>query len=468
VKLRTRLALVTALLVAVAVVGVATASWFATRNRLVHEIDRSINGRAQNAATLYSQLPFVRGARIPNPLDGGGRGALGPGDTFIEVIDQNGNVVARDQSGVSIPVDDTDRAIAQNGSAGQSRSTTSNGRHLRIRTEPIAPGGAVVPNGGAVLVARDLVETDRTLHGLGWVLGIISAVGVILAALVGLLVARRSLRPIDHLKDAAERVATTQDLETPVEGADRDDEVGSLATSFNSMLRALQESRTQQQQLVSDASHELRTPLTSLRTAIELLQRAETMPPEQQRELIDHAVSELGELTHLVTELVELATDTRSDDSESVDVRLDDVARSVAERAERRTGRVVLVSADPWVARGNPTLLERAVNNLVDNADKWSPPGAPIEVSVHSGEVRVRDHGPGVPADERERVFQRFARGRDAQAVPGSGLGLAIVRQIAAEHGGEAWLEAAPGGGTIAVLRIPGSAADYSEVATVS
>jgi two-component system sensor histidine kinase MprB len=464
VKLRTRLALVTAVLVAVAVVGVATASWFATRNRLVHEIDRSINGRAQGAAAGYSQLPPF--GRIPNFV--GDRGPGGPGDTFVEVIDQSGNVVARDNSGVNIPVDGADRAIAQNGSEGRSRSASADGRHLRIRTEPIAPGGALVPNGGAVLVARDLVETDRTLHGLAWLLGILSAVGVILAALVGLLVARRSLRPIDDLKDAAERVASTQDLETPVEGAERDDEVGSLATSFNAMLRALRDSREQQQQLVSDASHELRTPLTSLRTAIELLQRAESMPPEQRRELIDHAVSELGELTHLVTELVELATDTRSDDSETVDVRLDDVARNVAERAERRTGRVVLVTADPWVARGNPTLLERAVNNLVDNADKWSPPGAPIEISVCSGEVRVRDHGPGVPADERERVFQRFARGRDAQAVPGSGLGLAIVRQIATEHGGEAWLEAAPGGGTVAVLRVPGSAADYSEVVSVS
>lgn len=460
-KLRTRLALVTAIAVGLAVVGVAAITWLTTRNRLVHEIDRSMSGRVRNALDRVGPgdgrppilfVPFGRGSdrQFGNP------------DTHFQTIASNGTIGL--SSDITLPVDATDREIASGAlTVTHIRSTsTASGVHVRLRTDPL-------PGGGAIQIARDLGETDRTLRSLALVLAIVSALGVAGAALVGLLVSRRALRPIDDLTDAAERVATTQDLLVPVAGAERDDEVGRLAASFNAMLRALAESRDQQQQLVSDASHELRTPLTSLRTAIELLQRAESMPAEQRRELIDHAVSELGELTHLVTELVELATDQRNDTIETGDVRLDDVARTVARRAERRTDHPVSVDAEPWVVVGNATLLARAVNNLVDNATKWSPPGAPIEITLRDGELRVRDHGPGVPADERERVFQRFARGRDAQAVPGSGLGLAIVRQIAAKHGGTAWLDGADGGGTIAVLRVPGTRVDVdAEVASPS
>jgi two-component system sensor histidine kinase MprB len=397
--------------------------------------------------------------RFPRFFPTGGS-AFGPTDTYFQRIDINGTVAER--TSIVLPVDKTDRAIAASGdpNEAQTRTATADGKHVRLRTEAL-------PGGGAIMVARSLSETDRALRDLSIVLGIVSLIGIAGAALVGWATARRALRPIDDLTDAAEHVAQTQDFSRPVEGADRDDEIGRLAKSFNAMLQALEQSRAQQQQLVSDASHELRTPLTSLRTAIELLQRADAMPPAQRRELIDHAVAELEELSHLVAELVDLATEQRRDDVPMGDVRLDAVTRSVAERASRRTTHAVTVEAEPWVVHGNETLLDRAVHNLVDNAAKWSPPGAAIDITLRDGEVRVRDNGPGVPADERERVFQRFARGRDAQAVPGSGLGLAIVREIAERHGGEAWLDDAPGGGTVAVLRIPGAAAEITELTPV-
>ncbi len=457
-KLRTRLALVTAIAVALAVVSVAAVAWLSTRNRLLHEIDRSLVARTRGIAD-FPRSPGDNGGfpggRIQLPDPAGRRTPFGEQDTYFQVLDNHGAITAH--SAVQLPVDANDIKIAEAGTGFDTRSTNAGARHVRMRTQAL-------PGGGAVEIARDLGETDRTLRGLALVLVVLSALGIVIATFVGRATARRSLRPIDDLTDAAEQVAATQNLATPVAGAERDDEVGRLASSFNAMLQALAASREQQQQLISDASHELRTPLTSLRTAIELLQRAESMPAPQRRELIDHAVAELGELTHLVTELVELATDVRIDSHDVLDVRLDDVTRNVAERAERRTGHTVLVDTQPWVVAGNPTLVERAIGNLVDNACKWSPPGAPIEVTVRDGEVRVRDHGPGVPADERERVFARFARGRDAQAVPGSGLGLAIVRQIADQHGGAAWLEDAPGGGAVAVVRFPGTAADFSGV----
>ena len=106
-----------------------------------------------------------------------------------------------------------------------------------------------------------------------------------------------------------------------------------------------------------------------------------------------------------------------------------------------------------------PARLERAVSNLVDNAVKYSPPGEPVEVELRGGELSVRDHGPGISAEDLPHVFDRFYRGAEARGRPGSGLGLAIVRQVAAEHGGTVTAEAAPGGGTLMRLRLPGAEA---------
>lgn len=457
-KLHTRLALLVAVAVAVAVVGVAGLAYFTTRNRLLHEVDRSLGGRATRVAGEFLPRPISpnRPDRV-FPVPGN---PFAPDDTYFQRIAADGSVV--EQTAVTLPVNGKDRIIAASDQpgAGQTRTITVGGQHLRVHTGSL-------PGGGAIMIARNLAETDRALRDLAMVLGAVSIVGVAGAAFVGRATARRALRPIDDLTDAAEHVALTQDFTRPVEGADRDDEIGRLASSFNTMLHTLAQSRAQQQQLVSDASHELRTPLTSLRTAIELLQRADAMPAAQRRELIDHAVAELAELSHLVAELVDLATEQRRDDVPMGDVRLDAVTRAVADRAGRRSPHEFAVVAEPWVVHGNEMLLERAVHNLVDNAAKWSPAGAAIEITLRSGEVRVRDHGPGVAADERDRVFERFARGRDAQAVPGSGLGLAIVREIAERHGGRAWLDAAPGGGTVAVLHIPGAAAAVAEPAPV-
>jgi two-component system sensor histidine kinase MprB len=113
------------------------------------------------------------------------------------------------------------------------------------------------------------------------------------------------------------------------------------------------------------------------------------------------------------------------------------------------------VDARPTVVEGDPDRLARAVANLLDNAGKWSPPGGEVEVHVSGGEVTVRDHGPGIPPEHAQHVFQRFWRAPDARRKPGSGLGLAIVQQVAESHGGEVRVEQAPGGGALLRLRLP-------------
>ena len=233
------------------------------------------------------------------------------------------------------------------------------------------------------------------------------------------------------------------------------DEVARLGRSFNAMLAALSASREQQQQLARDASHELRTPLTSLRTNIELLARGEDMPAAERRDLLTHATLELEELTKLVSELVELAADQRVAAHEFIDIRLDELARSVVERATRRTGVHFDLDTPPTLVVGNPTLIERAAGNLLDNAAKWNPPGSSIDVTVENGTFSVRDHGPGISKADASHLFDRFFRAESARSKPGSGLGLSIVKQIVEAHGGRAWVEPAPGGGTVAAFALP-------------
>jgi two-component system sensor histidine kinase MprB len=265
---------------------------------------------------------------------------------------------------------------------------------------------------------------------------------------------RRATRPIERLTETAEHIAATQDLATPIP-VRGDDEVGRLAASFNTMLIALDTSREQQQRLVVDASHELRTPLTAVRTNIDFLGHATTLDAEQRAQLIAETRLELDELTNLVSEMVELATDVRS--QEPVEpVPLTEVADDVAARFRRRTGHEIVVYADDaGVVDGRRAMLDRAISNLVDNALKFSPDGAPVTITVRDTTLEVADRGPGVASAERERVFDRFYRTANARTLPGSGLGLSIVSQIATLHGGTVALDERPGGGTVARLVLP-------------
>jgi two-component system sensor histidine kinase MprB len=137
-------------------------------------------------------------------------------------------------------------------------------------------------------------------------------------------------------------------------------------------------------------------------------------------------------------------------------VAFDEVVGAALARARLHSPSLQFVAhLEPTVVVGHAGVLERAVANLLDNAAKWSPPGAEVEVNLVGGTLSVRDHGPGIDPADASHVFERFYRSARARALPGSGLGLSIVRQAAEDHGGQAWVLPAPGGGTIACLRIP-------------
>lgn len=240
---------------------------------------------------------------------------------------------------------------------------------------------------------------------------------------------------------AAEHVARTQDLSATIE-VRGDDEVGRLATSFNTMLGALQTSRQQQQRLVMDASHELRTPLTSLRTNIDLLRRAKSMSADGSEEVMQDVSRELDELSVLVAELVELSTSSRRPEEPIGLIDLELLASNVAERSERRLGRTVHVTTKNTLElHGHASLVERAVWNLVENVVKFSRPGSEVDLEVNGGRVQVRSRGPGIAEADRMLIFDRFYRAIETRSEPGSGLGLSIVADIVAAHNGRTFVE---------------------------
>jgi two-component system sensor histidine kinase MprB len=304
------------------------------------------------------------------------------------------------------------------------------------------------------------------LSKLRLVLFLLCVGGIALAAALGRAGSRRVLAPLAEVTRTAQVIGETDDLSRRL-AVHADDEVGQLATRFNEMLERLEHSREAldesvraQRQLVADASHELRTPVTSLRTNIEVLLAGSELQAADRDRLLADVVEQSEELSTLVSDLIELARgDLPAGATE--ETRLDRIVDECLARARRNSPDAQFVGTlAPVVVEGVPDRLARAVNNLLDNAARHSPPGGRVEVVVDSGGLRVRDHGEGITPTDLPYVFDRFYRGENTRGRQGSGLGLAIVRQVARSHGGEVTAENAPDGGALFTLVLPTSPAD--------
>jgi two-component system sensor histidine kinase MprB len=437
VSFRTRLTLAAAAAVAVAVAAASAVTYGLVRNQLRDGVDQTLQSRAESLPRLRI-LEDLRGGQFlgipPEPLGGTA--------VFTQLVDADGQAITPPDTTRALPVSARARAAAQ-GEVGDPfyEDVRVSGTHLRVLTIPLGAEGY------ALQVARSLEEVDDSLDRIRGFLIVIALVGIGLAAALGLVVAQAVLAPVQRLTRAAEDVSETRDLSQRID-ASGSDELSRLAATFNTMLGALEESAQAQRRLVSDASHELRTPLTSLRTNIEVLARDQALPPGDREQLLHDVTEQLTQMTALISELVELARGDQAP-AEPEDVRLDLVAAEAIEQARRnRPGVAFTPDLEESLIRGVPSSIERAISNLLDNAAKWSPPDGEVEVTVRDGAVTVRDHGPGIAADDLPFVFDRFYRAPTARGLPGSGLGLAIVRQVAEAHGGTVSAEAADGGGT--------------------
>jgi len=456
--LRTRIAAVASVSVALAVLVAALGVYVAVRSDLRGEVDSTLRARARALGHTPGPNDGDDGPGYDGPGGGGGSYGAGgfPGHVepapfgaasgYVEFISPEGQVFVPGGQGSSsrkIALTASDRAIAANGGGSRLSERGVDGVKLRVLTSGTGAGGAV-------LIAQPLTEVDHELGHLLLILALIGAGGVVLAALLGALVARTALAPIGRFTQRTESLTGNLDLSRRLEVQGRD-ELARLADSFNGTLDALERSVQAQRHLIADASHELRTPISSLRANIQILGEAERLAPEEQASLRADIVAELDELTALVGDVVELARGAAPDGAVD-DVRLDEVVRGAVASARRRGELSFELRLEPTIVRGQADRIGRAVSNLVDNARKWSPEGGGVEVTLAEGVLSVRDHGPGFQEADLPFVFDRFYRARDARKLPGSGLGLAIVRQAAEACGGFAEAQNAPGGG--ALLRV--------------
>jgi two-component system sensor histidine kinase MprB len=445
VSLRVKIVLLLAVLAATATAAIGIASYTATQHALDETIDRSLDA----AADSLTERPGVIGGDGDGFPFGSRPGRDRPRSfeqILVQTLDGTGAILSSPGSG-ELPVTDADIAVATSDDprAEVRHDATIDGEDFRVLTTKY--------RAGAVQFARSLREGQQTLEQILHSMVVAMFVVTGLSLVAGWLLARQMTRRLERLTDVAGEVATTGrlDVDVPVDGGD---EAGKLGRAFAGMLDALHRSRREQHQLVQDAGHELRTPLTSMRTNVSVLRRRyDHLAPDQREQLLGDLDSETRELTDLVNELVELATDNRDDEAVQP-VRLADVAEWAATRARRRFGREIVVDADDSLLEGRPNALERAVQNLVDNACKFAPDGR-IEVTVHEGIVLVRDHGPGLFEADIPHLFDRFYRSVEMRSKPGSGLGLSIVKSVVDAHGGQVVARNAPGGGAELGFALP-------------
>jgi signal transduction histidine kinase len=401
-------------LIALLVVGIGLTTGVAARRTLDAEVDRALHETATAAvARLDGELPATQEVAESEEV------APASADTFVLYLGPTGEIVA-DPSRVALPGLPVLGATSEASRVGGDlRTVNLGGVAVRLETLPIGP--ATNPVGfvqaGFVLTLRDAQSTSLVLA-----IGLVGLVGLLGAALVTVIVVRRALDPIRR--------------------------------SFAAQLR-----------FVADASHELRTPAAIIRATAEVLERESLVAPEGAL-LVEDIVAESDRLGRLVGDLLMLSTTGSADISlEHGEVELAGLLRDAVRRVEPLAGEkridVVVDATGPAVVDGDRDRLVQLVLILVDNAIDHAPPATPVEVALRKrgGSIllSVTDQGPGIPAEERERVFEPFARlgTTSPDRRGGAGLGLAIARRIAAAHGGTVVAVAGPTGGARFEVTLP-------------
>lgn len=373
----------------------------------------------------------------------------------------------------AIRLPEIDDALQQLYDAAGARVATSEDAELLALPHVDAPARALIDGRDHILVTRtatiagaeyDLrvaLPLDAPLAATRTVANLL-LVGVpallLLIAVVTWLIVGRALRPVDTIRREVDAIGAGE-LDRRVAEPRTDDEVGRLARTMNRMLERLESSARAQRRFVSDASHELRSPLASLRQHAEL---ARSYPGRiDVDELAGVVLDEGARLQDLVESLLLL---TRLDENAGPVARaavdLDDLVLADAKRM-RDVGTVAIDTSGVGPARvgGDERMLARALRNLTDNAARHARSQVAVAVHARDGEVEltVDDDGSGIPADHRERVFERFVRLDEGRArdAGGSGLGLAIVAEVVRAHGGSLGVEESPLGGARFVVRLP-------------
>jgi two-component system sensor histidine kinase MprB len=445
-SLRTTVALIVAITLALTVLALATTIWFLTRTALMNSVDASLVSRIQ--AGVFLTPPDPDGAPFVRPP------IPGQPTVIVDAVLADGQVYDIDDQTYDLPPDPQDVAIASapEGTNVFTTRETPSGETVRVYTVAIVEGAAV-------RAIRSLEETETNLVGLATILLIGSVAAVAVGAGAGVIAVRRSTTPLTEASEAMEALTRGEfDVESPHAGRGAPREVVEVVNATTTLQRELARSRAQQEQLVQDAGHELRTPLASLRANVQFAAR--TAGDEMTQESLAAAQAELDELGRLVEELLALAARDEAT-RETVELDVVGAAQAAARRVARRTGREITreLPDKSVVMRVDPVALAEILGNCLDNASKFAPASAPIVMRVaDEGDgvmLQVRDGGPGIPEDERTAVLERFHRTAGARGLPGSGLGLSIVARAVAAADGRVELGAAPEGGLAVTIWLP-------------
>jgi two-component system sensor histidine kinase MprB len=450
--LRRRIAAAAALAVAAVAVAVGVVGYESTRSHMIGELKQELRARAAPYLQAHRpgqirMLPLAGRSTTRRASPTGSTTvppgpALGGAPGYFQFVYPSGKAVAATGGEPQLHVDARVLAIAKRANGSYFTTARVRGVHAEVLTV------ADKSDGYAVQIALPLTGVDSVLDGLLLPYGLLVGGGVLFGLLLGAAISRSVLAPIERFLRRTESVNVDQEHPGRLEESGAG-ELRRLAASFNRALDALERSIEAQRSLVADASHELRTPISALRSNIQIFLESDRLPLADRAELQQSIMAELDELTEVVADVVELARGAEPS-AHREPVELDILVQEAVERARRRAPGVHFdVNVQPTVIDASVEQVSRAIGNVIDNACKWSPPGAPITVQLDQGTLSVRDHGPGFQEKDLEHVFDRFYRAGDARRMPGSGLGLAIVKQAADTHQGQARARNAAGGGAL-------------------
>ncbi len=383
---------------------------------------------------------------------------------YIQLRDSTRRVVFRSRNlvGMTIELPEPYYQQAMHGMGGFYNLSVNQPNDLRVYFAPIIVGGRTV---GVVQVARLLSPQLAVLHEFSNNLLLIFVIALALAAGVGYWLAGVALQPINEATATALAITRTGSLKRRVPiRRQRMDEIGALISTFNEMLDRLEELFEKQRRFTGDISHELRSPLTTILGNLSLLRRAKHLPPEEQREMLDEMYSEAERMHRLISDLLLLSQADSGLSINRAPVELDTLLLEAYRLARRRAdGKldIHLSHEDRAVVTGDADRLRQVLDNLINNAIRYTPAGGRIDLSLHcTGDeavITVADTGQGIAPDDLKHIFDRFYRADKARtrAAGGTGLGLSIVKWIVDAHNGRIEVESTVGQGSVFRIRLP-------------
>ncbi|MEZ4860018.1 MAG: HAMP domain-containing sensor histidine kinase [Caldilineaceae bacterium] len=464
----------TLILFSVLVYGLLAANlWTQMRQNAVRQADEIVDLLTQQLLRTQ-QLIVIRDSGFGFPeldLFTSGAGA--------QVINNDGAVYLRSENlgGMSVP--DYRQALPNIRRGLDHIYYTENAEHVPflVYSEPLVVNKYIW---GAVQIVQPIDSVRNTLNQVSRYLILGTALSLVLAAIVGALLAHRALAPIGAITETAGSITRTRDLGRRLQISDQSSEVGLLAATFNDMLDRIQKLFETQDRLIADVSHELRTPLTTIQGNVELLERmvtsnAVTNGHSQQaqgllQETLGEVQHETDRMSKMINDLLLLAqADSGAIQLQWAPVEMDtlllEVYRQTKRIAELRKGvnalEIRLGHEDQALVWGDRERLRQIMLNLTDNAVKYTPEGGVVTLALSNEEhwvkIAVSDTGIGIHPDHQAQIFERFYRTDKARSreLGGSGLGLSIVQWIAQAHNGRITVESVPQQGSTFTLWLP-------------